>query len=193
MRPILLALLLPLLACAEPNPDADSPKDLYPDSKPKLRHSTKSADNLPASDTQDPTTRALYEFSGDPIDVVIRTLARQAKMNIVLAFSVAKEVPYGVNLRLEQKTPKEVIEVICQSNELRFTEIGGVYYINTKFDKDNEAAKDFARREKLRLDALLAVGFKRDEALQLMLAKPASPAPVPPAPPAAKPAASARR
>jgi type II secretory pathway component HofQ len=173
MKRLLPFLLFPVLASAAPKETAEP---IYP---PVL--------------VADPSARGVSEFSGDPVDIVLRTLARKAKMNLVLSSSVTKEVPGGVTLRLEDKTPKEVIEVICQSCGLLITEIGGVYYINTKFDKDNAAAKDFAHREKLRLDALLAEGFKRDEALQLMLAKPSPPAPITPPAPPAKPAASTRR
>src|SRR5690348_10665721 len=59
----------------------------------------------------DPNRRGAVEFTSDPIDLVIRTLARQGKMNVV----ISPEVRGKVNLRLENNTPKEIIEVVVQS------------------------------------------------------------------------------
>src|SRR5215204_2269798 len=58
-----------------------------------------------------PTATRINEFQGDEIGLVLRTLARQAKMNIV----VSEKVIGTVTLRLEDKTPKEAIEVIVAS------------------------------------------------------------------------------
>src|SRR5688500_3753326 len=70
----------------------------------------------------DPSVRRISEFSGDPIDVVLRTLARQANMSVI----VSPTVQGTVNMRLVDKTPREVIEVIVQANGLFMDELNGV-------------------------------------------------------------------
>src|SRR5829696_3361768 len=87
----------------------------------------------------DPTARRVSEFSGDPIDVVLRTLARQAKMNVV----VSPAVQGAVNLRLEDKTPREVIDVIVQANGLAMDELNGVTYIKTSAERLKEPTESF--------------------------------------------------
>jgi type IV pilus assembly protein PilQ len=87
----------------------------------------------------DPTARRVSEFSGDPIDVVLRTLARQAKMNVV----VSPQVQGTINLRLEDKTPREVIEVIVQANGLVMDELNGVTYIKTAAERLKEPTESF--------------------------------------------------
>jgi type II secretory pathway component GspD/PulD (secretin) len=86
-----------------------------------------------------PSVRRVSEFSGDPLDVVLRTLARQAKMNVV----VSPAVQGTINLRLEDKTPREVIEVVCQANGLIMDELNGVYYIKTAAEKAKEPTESF--------------------------------------------------
>jgi type IV pilus assembly protein PilQ len=87
----------------------------------------------------DPSVRRVSEFSGDPLDVVLRTLARQAKMNVV----VSPAVQGTINLRLEDKTPREVIEVVCQANGLIIDELNGVFYIKTAAEKAKEPTESF--------------------------------------------------
>jgi type IV pilus assembly protein PilQ len=91
----------------------------------------------------DPTARGVSEFAGDPIDVVLRTLARKAKMNVVVSPAVATAVTGGVSLRLEDKTPREVIEIICQSYGLAITELGGVFYIKTQAEQQKEPTEAY--------------------------------------------------
>jgi type IV pilus assembly protein PilQ len=87
----------------------------------------------------DPTARRVSEFSGDPVDVVLRTLARQAKMNVV----VSPAVQGTINLRLEDKTPREVIDVVVQANGLTMDELSGVYYIKTAGERAKEPTEPF--------------------------------------------------
>jgi type IV pilus assembly protein PilQ len=84
-----------------------------------------------------PSSR-LNDFQGDPIDLVLRTLARQAKMNIVVTDQVATTAG-TVNMRIEDKTPKEAIEIIVESKGLIMDEgKGGVFYIKTQAEKAKE-------------------------------------------------------
>lgn len=87
----------------------------------------------------DPTARRVSEFSGDPIDVVLRTLARQAKMNVV----VSPAVQGTVNLRLENQTPREVIDVIVQANGLAMDELNNVFYIKTLAERQKEPTEAY--------------------------------------------------
>jgi type II secretory pathway component GspD/PulD (secretin) len=85
-----------------------------------------------------PTAARLNDFQGDPIDLVLRTLARQAKMNIVVSDKVAASAG-TVNMRIEDKTPKEAIEIIVESKGLVMDQgKGGVYYIKTTEEKAKE-------------------------------------------------------
>ena len=87
----------------------------------------------------DPTARRVSEFQGDPVDVVLRTLARQAKMNVV----VSPAVQGTVNLRIEDKTPREVIDVIVQANGLAMDELNGVFYIKTLAERQKEPTEPY--------------------------------------------------
>lgn len=85
-----------------------------------------------------PAAARFHDFQGDPIDLVLRTLARQAKMNIILTDAV---VTTGgtVAMRIEDKSPKEAIEIIVESKGLIMDEgKGGVYYIKTVAEKAKE-------------------------------------------------------
>ncbi|WP_157447660.1 hypothetical protein [Chthoniobacter flavus] len=80
----------------------------------------------------------LNDFQGDPIDLVLRTLARQAKMNIVVSDKVAQSAG-TVNMRIEDKTPAEAIEIIVESKGLVMDKgKGDVYYIKTPEEKAKE-------------------------------------------------------
>ncbi len=84
------------------------------------------------------TAARLNDFQGDPIDLVLRTLARQAKMNIVVTDAVTT-TGGTVNMRIEDKTPKEAIEIIVESKGLILDQgKGGVYYIKTQAEKQKE-------------------------------------------------------
>ncbi|HSI15776.1 MAG TPA: hypothetical protein VK961_27260 [Chthoniobacter sp.] len=99
----------------------------------------------PGAATALPATAArLNDFQGDPIDLVLRTLARQAKMNIVVSDKVAQGGG-TVNMRIEDKTPKEAIEIIVESKGLVMDQgKGGVYYIKTGEEKAKEPTESGA-------------------------------------------------
>jgi type IV pilus assembly protein PilQ len=86
----------------------------------------------------DVPSSTLNDFQGDPIDLVLRTLARQAKLNIVVTDAVATTAG-TVNMRIEDKSPKEAIEIIVESKGLIMDEgKGGVFYIKTQAEKAKE-------------------------------------------------------
>ena len=74
------------------------------------------------------------EFQGDDVSLVLRTLARQAKMNVVVSPAVTGQI----TLRVENKTPAQVIRIICQANGLIMDEMESVTYIKTVAEKQKE-------------------------------------------------------
>ena len=88
----------------------------------------------PALGTLDVGNSHVSEFQGDDVSLVLRTLARQAKMNVVVSPAVAGQI----TLRVENKTPSEVIRIICQANGLVMDEMESVVYIKTVAEKQKE-------------------------------------------------------
>ncbi len=52
----------------------------------------------------------VFEYQADEIGLVLRTLARQARMNVI----IRPEVQGTVTLRIEDKTPREVFHIIVE-------------------------------------------------------------------------------
>jgi type IV pilus assembly protein PilQ len=92
---------------------------------------------LVAPSSQGMNTSRLNEFQGDEIGLVLRTLARQGGMNVVVSDKVAASAG-TVTMRLENKTPREAIDVIVQDKGLFMSEINGVYFIKTQEEKAKE-------------------------------------------------------
>ncbi len=84
--------------------------------------------------TLDLSNSHVSEFQGDDVSLVLRTLARQAKMNVV----VSPAVTGPITLRVENKTPAEVMRIICQANGLIIDELEGVLYVKTQAEKQKE-------------------------------------------------------
>jgi type IV pilus assembly protein PilQ len=87
----------------------------------------------------DPNAPRVSEFQGDDVSLVLRTLARQAGMSVV----VSPKVVGPITLRLENKTPKEVMVVVCRANGLIMDELDGVTYIKTKEEKALEPTESY--------------------------------------------------
>ena len=126
----------PVTATAAPS----VPQQLAPPAVIEPATTSAAADGVPAAGAAGdalPSSR-LNDFQGDPIDLVLRTLARQAKLNIVVTDAVATTAG-TVNMRIEDKTPKEAIEIIVESKGLIMDEgKGGVFYIKTQAEKQKE-------------------------------------------------------
>lgn len=90
-----------------------------------------------AATTVAPTTGRLNEFQGDEIGLVLRTLARQARMNVVISDKVALAAG-TVTMRIEDRTPKEAIDIIVTSKGLVMDELGGVFFIKTQEERAKE-------------------------------------------------------
>jgi type IV pilus assembly protein PilQ len=93
----------------------------------------------PGAPAQLPGVARTSEFQGDEIGLVLRTLARQAQMNIVVSDKVSTAAG-TVTMRIENKTPREAIEIIVRSKGLIMDESDGVFYIKTQEEKQKEPA-----------------------------------------------------
>jgi type IV pilus secretin PilQ/predicted competence protein len=84
--------------------------------------------------TANPGGARAREFQGDDVGQVLRLLARQAKISLV----VSAQVTGTISMRLEDVTAIQAIQVICQAQNYDLTETGGVYYVKTSAEKAAE-------------------------------------------------------
>jgi type IV pilus assembly protein PilQ len=76
----------------------------------------------------------IREFQGDDVGQVLRLLARQAKINVV----VSEAVTGTVTMRLEDVTALQAISVIVKAKALFMDKIDNVYYIKTATERTAE-------------------------------------------------------
>ena len=74
------------------------------------------------------------EFQGDDVGQVLRLLARQAKINMVVSEAVAGTV----TMRLEDVTALQAIAIIVKAKGLFMDQIDNVYYIKTAAERTAE-------------------------------------------------------
>ena len=74
------------------------------------------------------------EFQGDDVGQVLRLLARQAKINMVVSEAVAGTV----TMRLEDVTALQAIAIIVKAKSLFMDQIDNVYYIKTGAERTAE-------------------------------------------------------
>jgi len=74
------------------------------------------------------------EFQGDDVGQVLRLLARQAKINMV----VSEAVTGTVTMRLEDVTALQAVAIIVKAKGLFMDKIDNVYYIKTAAEKTSE-------------------------------------------------------
>ncbi len=74
------------------------------------------------------------EFQGDDVGQVLRLLARQAKINMV----VSEAVTGTVTMRLEDVTALQAIAIIVKAKALSMDKLENVYYIKTPAEKTAE-------------------------------------------------------
>ena len=90
------------------------------------------------SDTAAPPLRRAHDFEGEDLNLVLRGLARQAKINMV----VSPQVTGLVSMRLENVTPLEAIQTIVKANQLILDQDAtGTYYVKTQAEKQQEPAE----------------------------------------------------
>ena len=74
------------------------------------------------------------EFQGDEVGQVLRLLARQAKVNMV----VSEAVVGTVTMRLEDVTAMQAVEIIAKAKGLFVDKIDSVYYVKTAAERTAE-------------------------------------------------------
>jgi type IV pilus secretin PilQ/predicted competence protein len=74
------------------------------------------------------------EFQGDDVGAVLRLLARQAKINMV----VSEAVTGTVTMRLEDVTALQAVSIIVKAKGLFLDKIDNVYYIKTATERTAE-------------------------------------------------------
>ena len=84
--------------------------------------------------TANPGGARAREFQGDDVGQVLRLLARQAKISLV----VSAQVNGTISMRLEDVTALQAIEVICQAQNYDLSQNNGVYYVKTSAEKAAE-------------------------------------------------------
>ena len=81
-----------------------------------------------------PNARTVREFQGDEVPMVLRLLARQAGINIV----VSDQITGTINMRVENLTPLEAIRVIVDAKGFDMSQVNNVYFIKTAAEKAKE-------------------------------------------------------
>jgi type IV pilus secretin PilQ/predicted competence protein len=74
------------------------------------------------------------EFQGDDVGAVLRLLARQAKINMV----VSEKVAGTVTMRLEDVTALQAVSIIVKAKGLFMANIDNVYYVKTAEERTEE-------------------------------------------------------
>ena len=140
--------------------------------------SAQTTEPIPAAQEEHPPDargKRTREFQGDDIGQVLRLLARQAKINL----AVGEAVRGTVNMRLENVTAMDAIEVLVHQYKLSMTkDEKGVCYVNAPEPADAalaliakpETADQVAAYTRNLYNALLKQGFSPGEALQLAAA-----------------------
>src|SRR5438067_5436006 len=90
----------------------------------------------PADSTIENGGVGVREFQGDDVGQVLRLLARQAKINMVVSDQLPKDST--VTMRLEDVTALQAIAIIVKAKGLFMDKIDNVYYVKT----DAERAKE---------------------------------------------------
>jgi type IV pilus secretin PilQ/predicted competence protein len=112
--------------------------------------STTSTTNEPESATESGGV-GVREFQGDEIGQVLRLLARQAKINLV----VSETVTGTVTMRLEDVTALQAIGIIVKAKGLFMDKIDSVYYVKTETERAKEPTESdsyqfsYAKAEKV--------------------------------------------
>src|SRR4051812_20785213 len=96
--------------------------------------STTSAGPVEPDSVADNGGVGVREFQGDDVGAVLRLLARQAKINMVVSETVAGTV----TMRLEDVTALQAVSIIVKAKGLFLDKIDNVYYIKTAAERTAE-------------------------------------------------------
>ncbi len=95
----------------------------------------------PGTQSTDPSLSAAgsraREFEGTELGTVLRLLARQAKINLIISDKVLA-TPSTVTIRLEDKTALDTIKIIAQQKGLLFTQVEGDYFVKDPSERAAE-------------------------------------------------------
>lgn len=142
----------------------------------------------------------LIEYEGGDLSEALRTLANEAKINLV----VDNTVSGTLTMRLENQTARDALLIIARAKNLFFEAKDGIFFVRSKnpppaesiadaftpglikfydaildYQARPETAQKLARAKKVLYDALIAEGFTKDEALRIILASQDLPVPNP--------------
>jgi type IV pilus secretin PilQ/predicted competence protein len=110
---------------------------------------------------------AVREFQGDDVGAVLRLLARQAKINMVVSEAVAGTV----TMRLEDVTALQAVSIIVKAKGLFLDKIENVYYIKTAAERGAEPTESdsyqFAYARAKDVAVLIAPQMSSKEAAQV--------------------------
>ena len=96
---------------------------------------TASTETAPEADsTTESGGVGVREFQGDDVGQVLRLLARQAKINMV----VSEAVTGTVTMRLEDVTALQAVAIIVKAKGLFMDKIDNVYYVKTGAERTSE-------------------------------------------------------
>jgi type IV pilus assembly protein PilQ len=101
--------------------------------KSSTTSTTSTTGTEPASETDNGGV-GIREFQGDDVGQVLRLLARQAKINMV----VSEAVVGTVTMRLEDVTALQAVAIIVKAKGLFLDKIDNVYYIKTGAERTAE-------------------------------------------------------
>ncbi len=117
---------------------ADSPSMVLvqasPNNAPAPAATTSPAPAAGTTPETEPNASGVREFQGDDVGQVLRLLARQAKINVV----VSEAVTGTVTMRLENVSALEAIQIIVKAKSLFMDKIDNVYYIKTAAERTAE-------------------------------------------------------
>ena len=130
----------PTLPGIAPTPAAGAPPaDQAAQSGTDSSVSGTGAATLGATPLGAPAGHALNEFQGDDVAQVLRLLARQCRISLVVSDKISDaQPPMKVTMRLEDKTPMDAIKIIVFAKGLVLLQKDGVYYVQTKEEKEAE-------------------------------------------------------
>ena len=81
-----------------------------------------------------PEARTVHEFQGDDVGMVLRVLARQAGINIV----VSDQIQGTINMRVENLTPLETLKLVVDAKGYDLSQVHNVFFIKTSSEKAKE-------------------------------------------------------
>jgi type IV pilus secretin PilQ/predicted competence protein len=138
-----------------------------PSTTTKTTSTSTTTDPAEADSATDNGGVGVREFQGDDVGQVLRLLARQAKINMV----VSEAVVGTVTMRLEDVTALQAVAIIVKAKGLFMDQIDNVYYIKTGAERTAEPTESdnyqFSYARAKETAALLAAQLSSKDAPQV--------------------------